>query len=118
MELRLFVYGSLLRGEPAHHLLDRARYLADASTAPGFALVDFVDWPGMLREGGAAVRGELFAVPAALVPALDRYEDHPAVFVREQIELADGTRAEAYLVRAERARDRPRIASGDWRRRR
>ncbi len=117
MERRLFVYGSLMRGQPAHHLLDGARFVAEVSTAPGFALCDFGDWPGMLREGAGAVRGELFIVPDALVPALDRYEDHPAVFVREEIELADGSRAEAYRVRAERAAGRPRIASGDWRRR-
>lgn len=118
MERRLFVYGSLMRGEPAHPLLEGARFVAEASTAPGFALRDFGDWPGMLREGDGAVRGEVFAVPDALVPTLDRYEDHPQVFVRQEIELADGSRAETYLVRAERADGRPRLASGDWRRRR
>ena len=115
MERLLFVYGSLMRGEPANRLLEGARFVAESSTAPGFALVDFGDWPGMLREGDGAVRGELYAIPEALVPTLDRYEDHPAVFLRQEIDLADGTRAEAYLIRAESARGRPRIASGDWR---
>jgi gamma-glutamylcyclotransferase (GGCT)/AIG2-like uncharacterized protein YtfP len=117
VERRLFVYGSLLGGEPAHHLLEGAPLLAPTATTTGFALVDFGDWPGMLREGGGRVRGELYAIPEALVPTLDRYEDHPQVFVRQQIELADGSRAETYLVRAERAAGRPRIPSGDWRRR-
>ncbi len=117
MERRLFVYGSLMRGEPAHHLLEGARFVLPASTAPGFALVDFGDWPGMLREDGETVRGEVYTVPDELVPVLDRYEDHPDVFVRKEIDLLDGSRAEAYLVRAERAVGRARITSGDWRRR-
>ena len=114
MTRRLFVYGSLLRGEPAHRLLAGARFVAAAETAPGFELVDLGEYPGLLRGGSGSVQGEVYAVPAELVPELDRYEDHPELFTRTEIALADGSRAEAYLVSEGLARGRPRVASGSW----
>jgi gamma-glutamylcyclotransferase (GGCT)/AIG2-like uncharacterized protein YtfP len=118
MERRLFVYGSLMRGEPAHGLLARARFVAEASTAPGFDLVDLGEYPGLLRAGSGRVHGEVYVVPDDLVPELDRYEDHPDLFTRTEIGLADGSRAEAYLVSERLASGRPRVASGAWRDRR
>lgn len=112
------MYGSLLRGESAHARLSSARFLGAAETAPGFELVDFGEYPGLLRGGGGRVHGELYAVPDALVPELDLYEDHPDLFERTEIALADGSRAEAYLVSERLAAGRPRVASGSWKDRR
>jgi gamma-glutamylcyclotransferase (GGCT)/AIG2-like uncharacterized protein YtfP len=114
MTRRLFVYGSLLRGEPAHARLARARFEGEVATAPGFELVDLGEYPGLLPGGAGRVHGEVYAVPDALLPELDLYEDHPDLFVRTEIALADGSRAEAYLAAARLAAGRPRIASGAW----
>ncbi len=114
MSRRFFVYGSLLRGESAHARLARARLVGASDTAPGFELVDLGDYPGLLRGGAGRVRGEVYAVPDDLVPDLDLYEDHPDLFSRTEIELADGSRAEAYLVSERLAAGRPRVASGSW----
>jgi gamma-glutamylcyclotransferase (GGCT)/AIG2-like uncharacterized protein YtfP len=113
---RLFVYGSLLRGESAHGRLAGARCLGAVETAPGFELVDLGDYPGLLPSGTGSgrVHGELYAVPDALVPDLDLYEDHPDLFTRTEIALADGSRAEAYVVSERLAAGRPRVASGSW----
>jgi gamma-glutamylcyclotransferase (GGCT)/AIG2-like uncharacterized protein YtfP len=118
MTRRLFVYGSLLRGEPAHARLAGARFECEAATAPGFELVDLGEYPGLLRGGAGRVHGEVYAVPDALVPELDRYEDHPELFTRTEIALADGSRAEAYLVAPRLAAGRLRIPSGAWKQRR
>src|SRR5690606_17187013 len=69
----LFVYGTLRRGFHHHGQLRGARFLGVVRTRPGYALVDFGPYPGLV-EGARAIVGELYAVPSALVPALDAFE--------------------------------------------
>jgi gamma-glutamylcyclotransferase (GGCT)/AIG2-like uncharacterized protein YtfP len=111
----LFVYGTLLPGESNHGHLEGASSLGPARTGPGFALVDLGPFPGLLEGGEGWVTGELFAVPEALWPALDRLEGHPHFFVRTPLVLEGGFAAEAYFIRRERAALRKVIAGGDWR---
>ena len=113
----LFVYGSLLRGERNHPLLVSARFLRETATAPGFALVDLGDYPGMVKAARGAVAGELYAVDEETLRALDELEGHPRLYWRTEIVLVDRTPAQAYLLPPERARGRAGIPSGDWRRR-
>lgn len=58
----VFVYGSLLRGEPNHPLLAAAEFLGPAVTLPEFTLVDLGAFPGLIAGGATVVTGELFAV--------------------------------------------------------
>jgi gamma-glutamylaminecyclotransferase len=116
MPVRLFVYGTLQRGEPAHRLLEAARFVGAARTAPGFELVDFGDYPALARGGGGQIAGELYEVMAEVLVAIDVYEGCPDLYVRERIELSDGSQAEAYLLASpDQACGLPRIPSGDWR---
>lgn len=113
----LFVYGTLMRGEENAHLLERARFLCACSTEAGFVLVNLGSWPGMLPGGDGAVTGELHEVSAATLAVLDAFEEHPSLFERGPVQLADGRRAETYFIREVHARGAPRIPHGDWRRR-
>jgi gamma-glutamylcyclotransferase (GGCT)/AIG2-like uncharacterized protein YtfP len=61
MEARLFVYGTLRRGESAAHLLEGARYVGKACIQG-------------LVGGEDLVAGELYEAPVALFEALDQYE--------------------------------------------
>jgi gamma-glutamylaminecyclotransferase len=114
---RIFVYGTLLRGERSHHLLSTSALLGEARTAPGFELCDLGEFPGMVRGGSGSVVGELYLVGPDALPALDRLEGHPEVFFRTAVLLASGEEVEAYLFPADKAEGTPRIAEGDWRRR-
>jgi hypothetical protein len=49
--------------------------------------------------------------------AIDIERQVPILFTRETIELADGTRADAYLLTTEQVRGRRRLAHGDWKKR-
>lgn len=109
----LFVYGSLMRGEANHHLLARCAFLGLAHTEPRFELVDLGPYPGMVAGGRRSVAGELYRVGAATRAAraaLDAFEGHPGYFRRTPIRLDDDRPAEAYLVDAEAASGRPRVA--------
>jgi gamma-glutamylaminecyclotransferase len=113
----LFVYGTLMRGEGAHALLGpSARFIAEAHTEPCFTLVDMGEYPALVEGGTTAVCGELYEIDAALLPALDRYEDAPEMYERRFLDVGGGT-AIAYLLRSELAVGVGSIASGDWRRR-
>ena len=114
-ERHVFIYGTLLRGQTSHHRMAGARFLGEACTEPGYALVELGWYPGLVREGSRSIAGELYAVGPAALAALDDYEDHPDLFLRQAIRLADGSSAESYLLRPEHAGERRRIPSDSWR---
>jgi gamma-glutamylaminecyclotransferase len=115
---RLFVYGTLLAGEPGHRLLAHARFVAEGRTKPVFRLHDLGAFPGLVPGGEHAVAGEVYEVDEQTLAALDAFEDHPRFYRRTRIALEDGTTAEAYLLSPEQIEGRPVIDSGSWRARR
>ena len=74
----LFVYGSLKRGQRHHDELQSggAKFLGEAWTEPGYALVAGPSGYVALARADADSRvpGELFEVTAALLQALDAFE--------------------------------------------
>ena len=80
--MRLFVYGTLLRGERNHRHLAHARLVDAHVTQPRFTLLDLGAYPGLVASGAPAVHGEIYEVDAATLRALDRFEGHPNLFRR------------------------------------
>lgn len=79
---RLFVYGSLKRGGLHHEELSGATFLGEAETVPGYRLESLGQYLALVsgsessasRAESGVVRGELFEVPDAQLPALDAFE--------------------------------------------
>lgn len=115
MSTRVFVYGSLLRGEPNYPVIERGVLVGGASTEPRFTLHDLGAFPGMVAEGSQAVAGEVYEVDRVTLADLDRLEGHPRFYRRTPIALADGTHAETYLLTRAQVEDRPVVPNGDWR---
>ncbi|TQF09174.1 gamma-glutamylcyclotransferase [Myxococcus llanfairpwllgwyngyllgogerychwyrndrobwllllantysiliogogogochensis] len=113
---RVFVYGTLLSGEPNHHLLRGARLVGPARTQPRFSLYDYGPFPALASRGKHAVEGEVYEVDALMLAALDRLEGHPRFYERTSIALDGAGRVEAYLFPKGRLAGRPIIESGCWRR--
>lgn len=113
---RVFVYGTLLSGEPNHRLLAHASLVGEAHTQPVFDLVTQGPFPAMIPGGATAVYGEVYEVDRPTLEALDRLEGHPRFYRRRAVRLDDGGEVLAYLLTADQVRGRPRIESGDWRR--
>ncbi|WP_296805229.1 gamma-glutamylcyclotransferase family protein [Thiocapsa sp.] len=113
MRQRVFVYGTLLRGEVNHHLLAQAEYLGSHRTEACFSLYLLRAYPGAVRGGATAIRGEVYGVDRAGLCRLDRLEDYPALYDRRLLATPYG-RAWIYLFRGS-VRDRPLIPGGDWR---
>ncbi|NNC15185.1 gamma-glutamylcyclotransferase [Corallococcus exiguus] len=112
---RVFVYGTLLEGEPNHRMLHCARLVVPAQTLPHFTLYDCGPFPALASAGHHTVGGEVYEVDAPTLAALDRLEGHPHFYQRSPITLDGGARVEAYLFPAARLVGRPTIESGNWR---
>jgi len=124
----LFTYGTLMRGEQNHYLLDDARFIGAATTKPKYDLMAIdgnYPFPALMPEGKLAVAGELYECPIETQAAMDQIEGHPFNYCRMPIEL-DGlyapgkTNIEAvayFLVNKSWTKYSSRIESGDWRRR-
>ena len=108
----LFVYGTLMRGHAAGPLLGEAPWLG-STWLDGADLHHAGAYP-LACDGTGSVRGECRAVDPACWPALDAYEEVPALYRRECRELRDGRRAWVYLAPPALARAHPRLPSGIW----
>jgi gamma-glutamylcyclotransferase (GGCT)/AIG2-like uncharacterized protein YtfP len=113
----LFVYGTLLAGERHHEQLEGARRLGPARTPPRFTLIDLGEFPALVPGGAHAVVGETWEVADAHLARLDVFEEHPDVYVREELHLDDGRVVFAYVLPPERASGGTVIPSGDWKKR-
>jgi gamma-glutamylcyclotransferase (GGCT)/AIG2-like uncharacterized protein YtfP len=102
--MKLFVYGTLKRGEPRAAHLREATYLGTVQTAPHFRLYHPLraDYPCLVRvaRNGVIVEGELYEVCQETLERLDRVEGVPDLFVRQLVALASGEQVLAYLMRA------------------
>lgn len=102
----VFVYGTLKRGFANHPLLERAEYLSEARTRGAWPMVVAGRWfvPCLLDRPGSGhrVRGELYAVGAETLRALDELEGvgEPDGYDRRRIEVVrePGGRAEEVEV--------------------
>lgn len=115
---KMFVYGTLMSGQPRNSVLAGCYYLGPKKTWPAYSLHELVgaDFPALCEDGVAAVLGELWLVSAYVVEALDRIEGHPNFYKRSQIRLSDDTQAEAYLLPVEvlKSVKTRKITSGSW----
>jgi gamma-glutamylaminecyclotransferase len=111
---RVFVYGTLRRGEVNHHLLASARFVGEARTVPSYTLFALDGHPGMGEGGCTRVVGECYDVNNETLAALDQLEGYPGWYERVPVALEQGDHALAYLLPPRFTADRPVIAEGDW----
>ena len=120
----LFVYGTLMRGLPLHHLIAGRCEFVGAGTVKG-CLLDLGHYPGAVAEEPGIVHGEVyrFQTPGLLV-ALDREEEYRphapgrSLYLRRPttVRLADGREMSAWIYWYHGSRDRAvPIPGGDYR---
>ena len=116
--IELFVNGTLMRGLGLHQNLDGAEFLAEVETAPRYRLYSIDDvHPGMfeVEQGGVAVAGEVYRVPADVLRRVEAGE--PPHLYRGPVQLADGRLVQGILYPRERAAGHRDISAfASWRR--
>lgn len=115
--IRLFVYGTLMSGEPYHHrLMEEARFVAKTLTEPAYELLDLGEYPGLVEGGETAVTGEVFEIDEHIQKAVDRLEGHPHLYRRTTVRLAGGEEAVGYVLPRKARESYPVVSHGDWKR--
>ena len=92
------------------------RFLRAARTAPTYRLFDLGNRPGMIRaaSGGAAILGEIWALPAAQIGPFLAAIPPPLGFGR--VTLEDGSTVLGFQAESEGVATAPEItARGGWR---
>ena len=115
--MKIFVYGTLMKGEGNHSILSSqsTQFLGEAITRRGFTLYDLGAFPGMVKGGTGAVIGEIYEVTKTTLAHLDYLEGHPQFYRREMIKLQDGMNLQTYILNDAFIQDCTVIKSGDWR---
>jgi gamma-glutamylcyclotransferase (GGCT)/AIG2-like uncharacterized protein YtfP len=123
---RVFVCGSLRRGQPNHHLLGGSAWIADTRTADRcFAMLDLGGEAGVVAvdDGpGGSIAGEVYEVDDATLARIGRHEAHPIANERSLVTLLPGRgeyfaapQAWMYLWQFSREVEGcPRVPRGDW----
>ena len=114
---RLFVYGSLLEGEPEHELVAGGERVGTAKTEAGFYLVDLGTYAALVPGGSVAVAGELYSLDRKTLAAIDLRHEVPVLFRRVRVQLEDGSLAETHVMTGDQVQGKRRIDSGEWRKR-
>ncbi|MCG5549440.1 gamma-glutamylcyclotransferase family protein [Halorhodospira halochloris] len=106
----VFVYGTLKRGHPNHHVLAQAdsSFLMAWATSAEYEMIDLGPFPAVREGGGTAICGEIYAV-GDLAP-IDRLEGYPVLYDRRLIETPCG---QAWLYVMNDALGEV-IPSGEW----
>lgn len=104
---KVFVYGTLKRGEPNHHWLTKAengyaRFIAAGQTDEKFPLVMGTRYniPFLLDKPGVGhnIQGEIYEVDKSMFGNLDILEDYPNYYDRE-IQKITTTESREYVER-------------------
>ncbi|XP_014487478.1 PREDICTED: putative gamma-glutamylcyclotransferase CG2811 isoform X2 [Dinoponera quadriceps] len=93
---RVFVYGTLKRGEPNHGIIKDvtngyAKFLGIGKTTISYPLVIATKYniPFLLKKSnvGNHVQGEIYDVDSAMLRRLDELEEHPTFYERTEEEV-------------------------------
>ncbi|MHC4829414.1 MAG: gamma-glutamylcyclotransferase family protein [Planctomycetota bacterium] len=114
---RIFVYGTLRRGQAQASLLAGATHLELTRTAPAYTLMDLGPFPALLDHGSTAVVGDVYVVDTETCAQLDAYEGTPHLYQRRDLNLENGSVAEGYIYVGRIHRNHRLLPSGDWTRR-
>jgi gamma-glutamylcyclotransferase (GGCT)/AIG2-like uncharacterized protein YtfP len=117
---KVFVYGSLLRGEGNHKLLRNSELLGETTTPEGFGIIDLGWFPGAIRTEKGKVVGEVYEVDDETLNRLDSLEGYnrrdplEGLYNRIEIDTEYGT-AYMYLYNDRfMIRHMPTIEEGNW----
>ena len=79
----VFTYGTLLKGERNHHLINDNDYVCDASVS-GFEMFNLGRYPG-IYHGDGIVNGEIYLVDDKTLKKLDELEEEGSLYIREEV---------------------------------
>ena len=107
--MKLFIYGTLKRGQSRADAVNGQRFLGNAQTAPKYRMFDCGEYPGLVEAyDGVSIEGELWDVDQVCLNVLDELEGtNINLFQRGTVVLRpphENDQAVAYFYRGNTAR--------------
>lgn len=97
----IFVYGTLMRNERNAYVL--THYLGATFLGTAYAsgvLYNLGRYPGARFDEPGVIPGELYQIPEASLPQLDRFESTPTLYTRRQVPVRTAFRGGPETVEA------------------
>lgn len=120
--LKLFVYGTLLKGYCNNFLVEECKFIGKAMTVDKYSLfVDGYPYVNTVEESKTHIVGELYEVTSAdILNDLDMLESHPDYYVRSpcRVQLSDSDEivdAQIYFNNRATTKNVELVTSGDYR---
>lgn len=97
MKVNVFVYGTLMKGQRAEHLLGPNRVLKGDAVLEGYDVYDLGYYPAIAHGSGRAY-GEVWEIEERSLRTLDHYEGEGDLYLREKVPVKVGNdEVEAYV---------------------
>ena len=94
---KVFVYGTLMKGETNHHYLENSKFLAK-TTIKGYDMYS-VGWYPAIVAGDGLIVGELYQVAKEDMQSIDNLEGEGSLYIKrcESISDANGNKTRAFV---------------------
>lgn len=109
---RVFVYGTLKRGQRNEHFMHGAEYLGRHSTEKIYSMYEFEDYPAVCLRGSRAITGEVYQISDRQFGMLDDLEWYPHFYQRIEILTGWGD-AWMYIVKFKLCHGKKQLP-GSW----
>lgn len=116
--MKVFVYGTLRKGEGNHHILMNSACIEQEDEVESFTLYKVnPHYPAAVPRliPGYSIKGEVYGIDEFTLERLDRLEGYPNLYDRVEVETKKGHRAIMYIWNGSPLNNI--IESGDWRKR-
>ncbi|RPF52243.1 gamma-glutamylcyclotransferase [Aquisalibacillus elongatus] len=119
--MKLFVYGTLRKGERNHDFLKQATLISEQSWTEGFLIDTGYDYPAMVIDSDNLVYGEVYEIDSetlAKVDALEGYKDdseHNHYMRSKRMIYSDVGSMEAYVYYYHHSSQHEKVPHNDWR---
>ena len=110
----VFVYGTLMRGQRAHHFLEGSPLLG-TWLLRNYAMYNLGRYPGIVEKDGHSVIGEVYEVSRALLERMDEYEEEGSLYHRRTVTVTkDGAELDVQAYIYARTVDSDTLMQGRW----
>lgn len=114
--MKVFVYGTLRRGQCNSHLLESATYLGTHRAQIGMDMVDMGAFPGLVHYHGdypLSITVESYEIDSNILFSLDTLEGYPSFYNRKKV-VVDGIEGLIYYLNEDNKYSYPVVKGGDW----
>lgn len=96
---QVFVYGTLMSGQPAAHYMEGCTLLGRYCLRD-YAMYDLGRYPGIVEQKGETVVGEVYRIPVDRLPEMDAFEGEGSLYHRRTVTVereGGSVAAQAYI---------------------